>query len=184
MLLQGLVELEAGKIPGDSIDRMTRIKFQLDKKGIAVSPRRFLAWARVATAHALLHGFDKVGSKSLMVGQHILWITQEDIQDVRDVVGRLSDPERSILLSASADVEKIRSNIGNETTNLDNLSQWQAKIEKHRKLVELKVTDPDLQEKKTELLGLFQSVSTELISRGSELLQSKPITEPISAPRS
>jgi MoxR-like ATPase len=184
MLLQGLVELEAGKIPGDSIDRMTRIKFQLDKKGIAVSPRRFLAWARVATAHALLHGFDKVGSKSLMVGQHILWITHDDIQDVRDVVGRLSDPERSILLSASADVEKIRSSIGNETTNLDNLSQWQAKIEKHRKLVELKVTDPDLQEKKTELLSLFQSVSTELISRGSELLQSKSIPEPISAPRS
>ena len=184
MLLQGLVELEAGKIPGDSIDRMTRIKFQLDKKGIAVSPRRFLAWARVATAHAFLHGFDKVGSKSLMVGQYILWITQEDIQDVRDVVGRLSDPERSTLLSASADIEKIRSSIGNETTNLDNLSQWQAKIEKHRKLVELKVTDPDLQTEKTELLNQFQSVSTELISRGSELLQSKSTPEPISAPRS
>jgi hypothetical protein len=117
-----------------------------------------------------------------MVGQHILWITPEDIQDVRDVVGRLSDPERSILLSASADVENIRSSIGKDTTNLENLSQWQAKIEKHRKLVELKVTDPDLQAEKNELLSHFQLVSSELISRGSELLQSKTMSEHVSAP--
>lgn len=170
MLVQGLVELMAGDLPAEIVKRMTRIKLQLDKRGIPVSPRRFLAWARVATASSIFLGQTPMGSKSLLVGQHILWITQEDIPEVRDIVGRLSDPERGVLLAAAADLEHILANLDNEDTTLEHLVQWQAKIQKHQKLIEAKVTDPDLFNEKEKLTKQFQDAGASMIARSSELM--------------
>ena len=170
MLVQGLVELMAGDLPAEIVKRMTRIKFQLDKRGIPVSPRRFLAWARVATASSILLGQTPMGSKSLLVGQHILWISQEDIPEVRDIVGRLSDPERGVLLAAAADLEHILANLDNEDTTLEHLVQWQAKIQKHQKLIEAKVTAPDLFNEKEKLTKQFQDAGASMIARSSELM--------------
>ena len=170
MLVQGLVELMAGDLPAEIVKRMTRIKLQLDKRGIPVSPRRFLAWARVATASSILLGQTPMGSKSLLVGQHILWISQEDIPEVRDIVGRLSDPERGVLLAAAADLEHILANLDNEDTTLEHLVQWQAKIQKHQKLIEAKVTAPDLFNEKEKLTKQFQDAGASMIARSSELM--------------
>lgn len=170
MLVQGLVELMAGDLPAEIVKRMTRIKLQLDKRGIPVSPRRFLAWARVATASSILLGQTPMGSKSLLVGQHILWISQEDIPEVRDIVGRLSDPERGVLLAAAADLEHILANLDNEDTTLEHLVQWQAKIQKHQKLIEAKVTAPDLFNEKEKLIKQFQDAGASMIARSSELM--------------
>jgi len=170
MLVQGLVELMAGDLPAEIVKRMTRIKLQLDKRGIPVSPRRFLAWARVATASSILLGQTPMGSKSLIVGQHILWISQEDIPEVRDIVGRLSDPERGVLLAAAADLEHILANLDNEDTTLEHLVQWQAKIQKHQKLIEAKVTDLDLFNEKEKLTKQFQDAGASMIARSSELM--------------
>ncbi|NIN66830.1 MAG: hypothetical protein GTO14_24975, partial [Anaerolineales bacterium] len=126
--------------------------------------------ARVATASAMLRGQARLGSKSLMVGQHILWISQDDIPDVRDVVGRLSDPERGVLLAAAADLEHILANLDKEDTTLEHLVQWQAKIQKHQKLIEAKVTDPDLSNEKEQLLKQFQDAGSSMIARSSELM--------------
>jgi len=170
MLVQGLVELMAGDLPAEIVKRMTRIKLQLDKRGIPISPRRFLAWARVATASSILLGQTPMGSKSLLVGQHILWISQEDIPEVRDIVGRLSDPERGVLLAAAADLEHILANLDNEDTTLEHLVQWQAKIQKHQKLIEAKVTAPDLFNEKEKLIKQFQDAGASMIARSSELM--------------
>jgi len=170
MLVQGLVELKAGDLPAEIVKRMTRIKLQLDKRGIPVSPRRFLAWARVATASSILLGQTPMGSKSLIVGQHILWISQEDIPEVRDIVGRLSDPERGVLLAAAADLEHILANLDNEDTTLEHLVQWQAKIQKHQKLIEVKVTASDLFNEKEKLTKQFQDAGASMIARSSELM--------------
>lgn len=170
MLVQGLVELRAAELPKEIVKRMTRIKLRLDKSGIVVSPRRFLAWARVAIAGSMLRGQAQPGSKSLLVGQHILWISQEDIPEVRDVVGRLSDPERGVLLAAAADLEHILANLQDEHTTLEHLVQWQAKLQKHQKLVESKVTDPDLLNEKEKLLKQFQEAGASMIQRSSELM--------------
>jgi len=170
MLVQGLVELMAGDLPAEIVKRMTRIKLQLDKRGIPVSPRRFLAWARVATASSILLGQTPMGSKSLIVGQHILWISQEDIPEVRDIVGRLSDPERGVLLAAAADLEHILANLDNEDTTLEHLVQWQAKIQKHQKLIEVKVTASDLFNEKEKLTKQFQDAGASMIARSSELM--------------
>ncbi|MBE9480055.1 MAG: MoxR family ATPase [Chloroflexi bacterium] len=170
MLVQGLVELMAGDLPAEIVKRMTRIKLQLDKRGIPVSPRRFLAWARVATASSILLGQTPLGSKSLIVGQHILWISQEDIPEVRDIVGRLSDPERGVLLAAAADLEHILANLDNEDTTLEHLVQWQAKIQKHQKLIEAKVTALDLFNEKEKLTKQFQDAGASMIARSSELM--------------
>ncbi len=170
MLVQGLVELMAGDLPAEIVKRMTRIKLQLDKRGIPVSPRRFLAWARVAIASSILLGQTPMGSRSLMVGQHILWISQEDIPEVRDIVGRLSDPERGVLLAAAADLEHILANLDNEDTTLEHLVQWQAKIQKHQKLIEAKVTALDLVNEKEKLTKQFQDAGASMIARSSELM--------------
>jgi MoxR-like ATPase len=170
MLVQGLVELMAGDLPAEIVKRMTRIKLQLDKRGIPVSPRRFLAWARVATASSILLGQTPLGTKSLIVGQHILWISQEDIPEVRDIVGRLSDPERGVLLAAAADLEHILANLDNEDTTLEHLVQWQAKIQKHQKLIEAKVTALDLFNEKEKLTKQFQDAGASMIERSSELM--------------
>jgi len=171
MLFQGLVELKASSLPDHVIKRMTKIRMQLQHKGVEISPRRFKAWGRVIVGNSMLRGSETISSKSLMLGQHILWIEQDDISDVRDIVGRLSDPERGIMLAASADLEMIVSAITNDATTLKQLFQWQAKIQKHRKLIDTKVKDPEHQPEKEILIQKFQEATATLVERSSELVQ-------------
>jgi MoxR-like ATPase len=171
MLIQGLVELKALSLPDDVVQRMTKIREQLLRKGIEISPRRFKAWSRVIVGNAMLKGSERISSKFLMLGQHVLWIEQDDISIVRDIVGRLSDPERGILLAASADLEMITSSISNEASTLKQLLQWQAKIQKHQKLLDIKVKDPDHQSEKEILFSGFHEATAKILERSSELVQ-------------
>lgn len=114
MLVQAYIEHRATDLPEDVIARMVRIRARLSKEGIPISPRRFRGWARAATAHSMLRGEQEVSSKSLLIGQHILWIGLEERDQVRNVVAQLSDPERQALLAAAADVEDILSRAAGE----------------------------------------------------------------------
>jgi hypothetical protein len=113
----------------------------------------------------MLKGELEVTSKSLLIGQHILWIGLEERDGVRNVVAQLSDPERQILLAASADVEDILSKAGSED-NMQALVGWQTKLKKHQQLLQGKVVDPDLVAEKDALLQRIQEVQGALVERG------------------
>jgi MoxR-like ATPase len=165
MLLQAYVEHRATALPEDVIGRMVRIRTRLGKDGIPISPRRFLGWARATTAFSMLKGEREVSSKSLLVGQHILWIGLEERDAVRNVVAQLSDPERQVLLAAAADVEEILSKAGGEE-NMQSLVSWQTKLKKHQQLLRSKVSDPDLGSERDALLQRIQEVQGVLVERG------------------
>jgi len=165
MLVQAYIEHRATALPEDVNARMVRIRSRLSKDGVPVSPRRFRGWARAATAYSMLKGELEVTSKSLLIGQHILWIGLEERDGVRNVVAQLSDPERQILLAASADVEDILSKAGSED-NMQALVGWQTKLKKHQQLLQGKVVDPDLVAEKDALLQRIQEVQGALVERG------------------
>ena len=165
MLVQAYIEHRAMALPEDVSARMVRIRAKLSKDGIPISPRRFRGWARAATAHSMLRGEPQVSSKSLLIGQHILWIGLEERDAVRNIVAQLSDPERQILLAAAADVEDILSKAGNEE-NMQALVSWQTKLKKHQQLLQIKVVDPQLDAEKEELLRRIQEVQGTLVERG------------------
>jgi MoxR-like ATPase len=165
MLVQAYIEHRATALPDDVNARMVRIRSKLSKDGIPVSPRRFRGWARAATAHSMLKGEREVSPKSLLIGQHILWIGLEERDPVRNVVAQLSDPERQILLAAGADVEDILCKAASED-NMQALVSWQTKLKKHQQLLQSKVIDPDLGGDKDALLGRIQEVQATLVERG------------------
>lgn len=170
LLAQALVEYKALSLPGDVKTRMVKVRMQLSRAGMSVSPRRFTGWARAAVAHSLLRGEGKVSPKSLLIGQHILWIGLEERDEVRNIVAQISDPERQILLAAAADVEDILSRIDREE-NLQALVGWRTKLTKHDKLVQAKVIDPDLQQEKHDLLLRLQSAQSRLVERAGEVME-------------
>ena len=165
MLVQAYIEHRAAALPEDVSARMVRIRTKLNKDGIPISPRRFRGWARAATAHSMLKGEREVSAKSLLIGQHILWIGIEERDAVRNVVAQLSDPERQILLAAAADVEDILSKAGSEG-NMQALVSWQTKLKKHQQLLLSKVSDPELSTEKDALLQRIQEVQGALVERG------------------
>ncbi len=172
LLAQALVEYKALSLPGDVKTRMVKVRMQLSRAGLSVSPRRFTGWARAAVAHSLLRGEGEVSPKSLLIGQHILWIGLEERDEVRNIVAQISDPERQILLAAAADVEDILSRIDREE-NLQALVGWRTKLTKHDKLVQAKVIDPDLQQEKRDLLLRLQSAQSRLVERAGEVMEQR-----------
>jgi len=169
MLVQGLVDLLAGGIPADVRKRMVKIKVQLEGRGILVSPRHFIAWGRVATARALLLGEKQVTSRAIGVGEHLLWISQDDIPVVRDVVRNLSDPQRGILRAVEADLENILANL-QTTTQLSELVHWQKTISKHEAALK-KVTEPEHQEAKETMHEHIREASSLLVARSADLME-------------
>ncbi len=169
MLLQGLVELRAGEMPAEVRKRMVRIKMQLEAREVLVSPRRFIAWSRIATASSLLLGEPKVSSKALAVGEHVLWVSRDEIPVVRDIVRSLSDPQRGILRAVEADLESITSNLRG-SIQLSDLVHWQKSIAKHEAALK-KVTDPEHQTAREEMLVKTQHVSAQLIARSAEVME-------------
>jgi MoxR-like ATPase len=169
MLVQGLVECKAGDIPAEVRKRMVRIKMQLEKKGIPVSPRRFLAWARVSVARALLLGESETTPRAIGVGEHLLWVSRDDIPVVRDVVRNLSDPQRGVLRAVAADLENILANV--ETTPyLSDLVHWQKTLSKHETALK-KVTHPEHQTSKEAMSERIKEASSRLVARSADLME-------------
>ncbi len=172
MLVQGLVELRAGQIPVEVRRRMVRIKSQIVSKGIPISPRRFIAWSRVATARSLLLGEQQVTAKAIAVGEHMLWVSEDDIATVRDIVRSLSDPQRGILRAVEADIENIVASLNGPNAELSDLVQWQKSMSKHEAALK-KVTDPQHQPAKEELIQRIRDASAMLVSRSAEVMEQK-----------
>ena len=169
MLVQGLVEYKAGDIPSEVRKRMVRIKMQLETKGVPVSPRRFLAWARVSTARALLLGESRVTPRAIGVGEHLLWVSKDDIPTVRDVVRNLSDPQRGVLRAVDADLENILANV-QTTSQLSELVHWQKTISKHETALK-KVTNPEHQAAKEAMHERIREASLLLVARSADLME-------------
>jgi MoxR-like ATPase len=169
MLTQGLVDLLAADIPAEVRKRMVKIKVQLEGRGVLVSPRHFIAWGRVATARALLLGEKQVTSRAIGVGEHLLWVSQDEIPVVRDVVRNLSDPQRGILRAVEADLEDILANV-QRTPQLSELVHWQKTISKHEAALK-KVTEPEHQEAKEMMHERIREASSLLVARSAELME-------------
>jgi MoxR-like ATPase len=169
MLIQGLVEYRAGDIPAEVRKRMVRIKMQLEAREVPVSPRHFLAWARVSTARALLLGEPKVTPRAIGVGEHLLWVSKDDIPTVRDVVRNLSDPQRGVLRAVEADLEDILANV-QATSQLSELVHWQKTISKHEAALK-KVTDPEHQAAKDAVHERIREASSLLVARSADLME-------------
>lgn len=169
MLVQAYVEHRAMSLPDDVRNRMVRVRTKLSKDGIPISPRRFRGWARAATACSLLKGEQEVSSKSLLIGQHILWIGLEERDAVRNVVAQLTDPARQIIMAAAADIEEILTKAPSQE-NMQALVAWQTKLKKHLQLLQTKISDPELNGEKEELLRRIQEVQGTLVERGAEIM--------------
>lgn len=169
MLVQGLVEYRAGDIPAEVRKRMVRIKTQLETKQILVSPRHFLAWARVSTARALFLGEPHVTPRAIGVGEHLLWVSKDDIPVVRDVVRNLSDPERGVLRAVEADLENILANV-QTTSQLSDLVHWQKTISKHETALK-RVTNPEHQAAKEAMHERIREASSLLVARSADLME-------------
>lgn len=169
MLVQGLVELKAGEIALQVRKRMVRIKMQLEAKGVPVSPRHFIAWSRVSAARSLLLGEPQVTHRAIAVGEHLLWISKDEIPTVRDVVRSLSDPQRGILRAAEADLESIRAHLKGQA-QLTDLVHWQKTISKHEIGLK-KVTDPEHQAAREAMCEQFRQMSTLLVARSAEVME-------------
>jgi MoxR-like ATPase len=169
MLVQGLVELRAGEIPPQVRKRMVRIKMQLEAKGVPVSPRHFIAWSRVSVARSLLLGEPQVTHRAIAVGEHLLWISKDEIPTVCDVVRSLSDPQRGILRAAAADLESIRVHLKGQA-RLTDLVHWQKTISKHEAGLK-RVTDPEHQAAREGIADQIREVSTLLVARSAELME-------------
>lgn len=172
LLLQGLVGLQATRLPPDVRARMVAIHRALVNKGLEISPRRFLAWARAATAAALLEGTGGITPSALAIGEHVLWITVEDIPLVAEVVGGLSDPQRSALRAAAADLEQIHHRLEAEDTDLETLAGWQKALTLHERRLR-EVTDPAHRARRDALKEEVQDLAARLIQRSGELMQQK-----------
>lgn len=176
MLVQGLVELKAGEITAEVRKRMVRIKMQLEAKGVPVSPRHFIAWSRVSAARSLLLGEADVTSKSIAVGEHLLWVSKDDIPTVRDVVRSLSDPQRGILRAVEADLENIQANIKSSPT-LSDFVHWQKTIAKHETALK-KVVDPEHHTARDEMYERTREVSSLLVTRSAEVMEESAAQQP------
>lgn len=169
MLMQAYVEHRAMSLPDDVRTRMVRVRAKLSKDGIPISPRRFRGWARAATACSMLKGEQEVSSKSLLIGQHILWIGLEERDAVRNIVAQISDPERQVLMAAAADVEDILSKAASQE-NMQGLVAWQTKLKKHQQLLQTRISDPELVGDRDALLRRIQEVQGTLVERGAEVM--------------
>ena len=176
MLVQGLVELKAGEITTEVRKRMVRIKMQLEAKGVLVSPRHFIAWSRVSAARSLLLGEAGVSPRAIAVGEHLLWVSKDDIPTVRDVVRSLSDPQRGILRAVEADLENIRANIKGPA-KLSDFVHWQKTIAKHEAALK-KVDDPEHQAAKEHLFKRIRETSSLLVTRSAEVMEESAARQP------
>lgn len=178
VLMQGLVEVWTGEMKMDVIKRAVSIRQELNKRSIPVSNRRYLAWLKVATAKALMETGKPATTKSLMVGEHILWISkQNDIGVVQEVVHKLSDPQRGKLMRVKADVETILEEIEGQEKGFEEFTEWKAALATAQGLLGT-VTDPDYEDEKEEILEIIGNANTQLLNMASDLAKAEQEKEP------
>jgi hypothetical protein len=143
----------------------------MKRKGMSVSPRRFVRWARAIAAEAVINGRTTPEMRDLYTGAYILWINPEDMEQVHKIVGASSDPEKAVLVQAEATLESVTQELGNlkrETPQvLSIVMDLQTGLNAHRKQLEGIRNGGNL-EKKDQLLTQIQKLNSDLIDKASE----------------
>jgi hypothetical protein len=103
------------------------------------------------------------------VGEHLLWVSKEDIPVVRDVVRNLSDPQRGVLRAVEADLENILAHV-QTTTQLSELVHWQKTISKHGAALK-KVTSPEHLNSREAMSERLREASSLLVARSADLME-------------
>ena len=170
-LIQGWVDHQALHLPWEIKEKMGAIYAEMKRKGMEVSPRRFVRWARAIVAEALLEGRTRPEMRDLYTGAYILWVDPDDREEVQKIVGASSDPEKAVLVQAEATVE----NVGQELAKLkadtpqvlSKIMDLQTGLNAYRKQLETLKNGANV-EKKERLLVAIQNLSSDLIDKASE----------------
>lgn len=160
LLLQGLADYRSLSINGKLLNAMLEIQQEILKLRNEVSPRRMLAWRRVAVAQAMLEGGVKadVEMKHLAVGSNILWQEPDNKRKVADIVDSASDPNRAIKIAAKADLEEIGKQIPT-LTDLNGCSRLAASVKRIIKSLSDFEDDPEA----TEILAFASATQADIL---------------------
>jgi len=168
-LIQGWVDHQAMNLPLEIREAMSAIYAEMKRKGIEVSPRRFVRWARAIVAEAVLDGRTAPEMGDLYTGANILWVKPEDMEKVQKIVGASSDPEKAILVQAEATIEGVDQELvklTKETPNvLSKVMDLQTGLNAHRKQLE-GIRNGGIH--KDQLLKKIQDLNSDLIDKASE----------------
>ncbi len=164
LLFQALVEKQALELPEAVVQGMLAIKEAMDQKDLHFSPRRFLGWARASVALASLLG-EPLSPRHLAIGQHILWIDPDQIDEVRNLVTGISDPSRGILLAARADLEGVLGDLA-KASSYQEIAQLHTRLKKVHKTLE-RVSGADYAADVTELKSAIQEGFSAVLERAN-----------------
>jgi len=168
VLVQALVQYMGMHLEAKLYDQMADIINELGGKGIQPSPRRLRGWARAVVAESFLAGRSQPTSKDLMVGQHILWISFDDADIVRKVVGGSSDKERSILMGFASDAEKLRK----EYVTIEDMGTLGTKVALVKQIQDrlgAEVRSPEYLQEKVALMDSLGELRTAMLERVAEI---------------
>ena len=170
-LTQGWVDYQAMKLPREIKEKMGEIYAEMKRKGMKVSPRRFVRWAHAIVAEAVVNGRTKPEMRDLYTGAYILWVDLEDMEPVHKLVGASSDPEKAILVQSEATIENVNQELSKlkpETPDvLSIVMNLQTGLNKYRKQLE-GIRNGGNVEKKDQLLKQIQELNSDLLDKASE----------------
>lgn len=171
-LVQGWVDYQALRLPREIKEKMGEIYAEMKRKGMEVSPRRFVRWAQAIVAEALINGRTTPEMRDLYTGAYILWVNLEDMEGVHKMVGASSDPEKAILVQAEAVIENVKQELPKlKTETPDVLSvvmNLQTGLNTYRKQLE-GIRNGGNGTKKDQLLKDIQELNSDLLDKASEL---------------
>lgn len=170
-LVQGWVDYQALRLPREIKEKMGEIYAEMKRKGMIVSPRRFVRWAHAIVAEALINGRTKPEMRDLYTGAYILWVDLKDMEQVHKLVGASSDPEKAILVQSEATIENVNQELSKlKTETPDVLSivmNLQTGLNTYRKQLE-GIRNGGNVEKKEQLLKQIQELNSDLLDKASE----------------
>ena len=170
-LVQGWVDYQALNLPRGIKEKMGEIYAEMKRKGMKVSPRRFVRWARAIVAEAMINGRTTPEMRDLYTGAYILWVNLEDMEGVHKLVGASSDPEKAILVQAEAVIENVKQELPKlKTETPDVLSvvmNLQTGLNKYRKQLN-GIRNGGNGTKKDQLLKQIQELNSDLLDKASE----------------
>ncbi|MFO7943472.1 MAG: MoxR family ATPase [Anaerolineales bacterium] len=170
-LIQGWVDHQALHLPREIKEKMGAIYAEMKRKGLEVSPRRFVRWARAIVAEALLEGRTRPEMRDLYTVAYLLWVDPDDREKVQKIVGASSDPEKAVLVQAEATVERVSQELAKLKADtpevLSKIMDLQTGLNAYRKQLETIKNGANV-EKKERLLVEIQNLSSDLIDKASE----------------
>ena len=170
-LIQGWVDYQAMNLSREVKEKMGEIYAEMKRKGMKVSPRRFVRWARAIVAEAVINGRTTAEMRDLYTGAYILWVNPEDMEEVHKIVGASSDPEKAILVQSEATIENVNqemSRLKPETPDvLSIVMNLQTGLNAHRKQLD-GIRNGGNIEKKEQLLKQIQELNSDLLDKASE----------------